>query len=252
MSGNDLPVAGWYGKIPALADFASRRLDPAFVTAWDGWLRASLLVSKEKLGQAWLDRYLTARVWRFLLTPGVCGNAAYIGVMMPSVDGVGRYYPFTICAPISPPWTARFARAEGMGWFSQVERVALEALSQNLSPDHIDEALLRCGLPRALPEDAQLDDTVSQLADAWRLRPNAITQMGLKGAHSLGDLFLSMGRTTFGRMSEGKSLWWTDAPEFAMPILLRFDGMPPPHAFAQFLLLRPGEPEASQSVMAGY
>ena len=28
-------IPGWYGKIPSLGDFASRRLPQSFVAAWD-------------------------------------------------------------------------------------------------------------------------------------------------------------------------------------------------------------------------
>ena len=30
-------VPGWYGKLPALGDFASRRLEPGWIAGWDGW-----------------------------------------------------------------------------------------------------------------------------------------------------------------------------------------------------------------------
>ena len=31
-------VPGWFGKLPGLGDFASRRLPDTFVAAWDRWL----------------------------------------------------------------------------------------------------------------------------------------------------------------------------------------------------------------------
>ncbi|GLR15298.1 type VI secretion system-associated protein TagF [Chitinimonas viridis] len=231
----DLPIAGWYGKMPSLSDFASRRLDSTFIDAWDSWLRTSLLASREKLGQAWLERYLNARVWRFLLAPGVCGQPAYAGVMMPSVDGVGRYYPLTVCAPLSSAWAARLARAEGQCWFDQIETIALAALSRNLSPEQLDEALARVPMPRAQNEDAQLDNAVLQLADAWRLQGGQASQSLLSGGRSLNDVFGSLGRQTVTRLCEGKSLWWVGSREQDALRLVRFDNMPPPYAYAQFL-----------------
>ncbi|QDQ27503.1 type VI secretion system-associated protein TagF [Chitinimonas arctica] len=237
----DLPIAGWYGKLPSLSDFASRRLDSGFIDAWDGWLRTSLMASREKLGQAWLDRYLTARVWRFLLAPGVCGQPAYAGVMMPSVDAVGRYYPLTLCAAISAPWAARFARAESQCWFDQIETIALAALSRNLSPEQLDEALARVPMPRARPEDAQLDAAALQLAEAWRMQGGQPSHVTLTGGRALADLFNSLGRHTFARLSDGKSIWWTGSRDFEPISLVRFDGMPPPYAYAQFLAAGNGE-----------
>jgi len=56
-------------------------------------------------GEDWLDSYLTAPIWRFLLSSGVCGQMPMLGVMMPSVDRVGRYFPLTVVVelPASVP-----------------------------------------------------------------------------------------------------------------------------------------------------
>jgi type VI secretion system protein ImpM len=95
---------GWHGKLPSLGDFASRRLDAAFIDAWDSWLAAGLLGLRERNPAGWLDAYLASPSWRFLLMPGVLPGAAgaqgWAGVLMPSVDRVGRYFPFTIVQPL--------------------------------------------------------------------------------------------------------------------------------------------------------
>jgi type VI secretion system protein ImpM len=62
---------GWHGKLPTLGDFASRRLEPAFVEAWDGWLAAGMLALREAEPGSWLDAYLESPSWRFVLMPGV-------------------------------------------------------------------------------------------------------------------------------------------------------------------------------------
>ena len=48
----------------------------------------------------WLDGYLASPSWRFLLMPGVMDGQPWAGVLMPSVDRVGRYYPLTIARPL--------------------------------------------------------------------------------------------------------------------------------------------------------
>ncbi len=94
--------AGWYGKLPILGDFTRRHLPPAFIDPWDDWLQAGIAGSRAALGGAWLDHYLTAHVWHFVLMPGVLGPPAWAGVCRPSVDRVGRYFPFTLAAPLAP------------------------------------------------------------------------------------------------------------------------------------------------------
>ncbi len=90
-------IVGFYGKLPVVGDFVSRRLPNEFIKPWDGWLQSAIAASREELGDEWLNSYLTSPIWRFLLSPGVCGNKAVAGIMMPSVDRVGRYYPLNRC-----------------------------------------------------------------------------------------------------------------------------------------------------------
>jgi type VI secretion system protein ImpM len=40
-------VPGWFGKLPSLGDFASRRLPDAFVSRWDRWLQGGLARARE-------------------------------------------------------------------------------------------------------------------------------------------------------------------------------------------------------------
>ena len=96
--------AGFYGKIPSLGDFVSRRLPRRFITPWETWLQEAMANSRQQLGDSWLDNYLTSPMWRFALTPGICGESGWAGIIMPSVDRVGRYYPFTLATRLEPTW----------------------------------------------------------------------------------------------------------------------------------------------------
>src|SRR5687768_4511338 len=93
--------AGWFGKLPALGDFASRRLPDAWIAPWDEWLQAELVNARAALGDdAWTAVYMVAPVRRFWLAPGLLTSQAWLGVLMPSVDSVGRHFPFTLAAPL--------------------------------------------------------------------------------------------------------------------------------------------------------
>ena len=86
-------AAGCYGKLPSLGDFVSRRLPRSFVQPWDAWLQRALAASRARLGAGWLETYLASPFWRFALAPGLCGPEAWVGVLMPSTDRVGRTFP---------------------------------------------------------------------------------------------------------------------------------------------------------------
>ncbi|MEM6897854.1 MAG: type VI secretion system-associated protein TagF, partial [Pseudomonadota bacterium] len=89
---------GAFGKIPDLGDFFRHNLSSGFVQAWDSWLQGAMVDSKSALGPGWDDAYMSAPIWRFTLPPGVAGASAMSGILMASVDRVGRQYPLTLVA----------------------------------------------------------------------------------------------------------------------------------------------------------
>src|SRR5260370_19714540 len=93
---------GFFGKLPSHGDFVSRRLPPAIIAVWEAWLDAGLERSRELLGQGWLEGYLSIPIWRFAVSAGCCGDPSVAGVLMPSLDRVGRYYPLPILAVAEP------------------------------------------------------------------------------------------------------------------------------------------------------
>ena len=103
-------MAGFYGKLPGKGDFLTRNLPRQFVDVWDDWLQSGMNAAKQVLGDEWLQVYLTSALWRFVLPPGICGESAWAGVMMPSMDRVGRYFPMTVAVeltlPVSPVMVA--------------------------------------------------------------------------------------------------------------------------------------------------
>lgn len=148
--GIDAPP-GWHGKLPTLGDFASRRLAPAFLTPWDGWLAAGMQQLRERDPAGWLDAYLAAPSQRFLLMPGVmpgeAGQRAWAGVLMPSVDRVGRYFPFSIAMalPTLPGTTAQLQSL--WGWLGRLDELAADALHDDWTIDRLEAELARLAGP---------------------------------------------------------------------------------------------------------
>lgn len=143
---------GWYGKLPAIGDFAHRRLEPAFIAHWDAWLQSCMLESQRALGSAWLDRYLTAPVWRFALSPGLIGPSAWVGVLLPSVDRVGRYFPLTVCAPLPASPLSGSGMASLTTWYDKAESAARACLAHDATLHGFEESLLAAGLPHPVAQ----------------------------------------------------------------------------------------------------
>jgi type VI secretion system protein ImpM len=136
---------GWFGKLPNLGDFASRRLPETFVHPWDDWLRLCLALARDDLGDAWLDRYLVAPVRRFWLSPGLLGGA-WAGLLMPSVDRVGRHFPLTVAAQAAPGFEASLAAAlSAPEWFARLDGVARRVLDADFTIADFEAALAPLG-----------------------------------------------------------------------------------------------------------
>ncbi len=81
-------------------------------------------------------------VWRFVLSPGLITAGAWVGVMAPSVDSVGRYFPLTLASalPVSPlDGVATLFAARP--WFEALAHIALSAIAAEIDLVMLDTAL---------------------------------------------------------------------------------------------------------------
>jgi type VI secretion system protein ImpM len=138
-------MAGFYGKLPVRGDFVRAGLPRDFVDGWDDWLSTVMSGSRDLAGDAWLPAFLEAPVWRFGLPAGLCGASAAIGLMLPSVDRAGRYFPLTFAAFHDHPG---MPAGPGMdAWLDRCEDAGRAALEQDLDPDAIKAMLPAPELP---------------------------------------------------------------------------------------------------------
>ncbi|HSU06822.1 MAG TPA: type VI secretion system-associated protein TagF [Acetobacteraceae bacterium] len=127
---------GLFGKLPARGDFVRVGLPGNFVEPWDAWLQQGLTNARARMGERWLPTFLEAPVWRFSLPSGACGIGAVLGLMLPSVDRVGRYFPLTLAA-VFPPGHAAPGPEQGAAWLDSCEAAGRAALEQDVTPDQV-------------------------------------------------------------------------------------------------------------------
>jgi type VI secretion system protein ImpM len=229
MNGNDqngtATGTGFYGKLPSLGDFVSRRLPSQLLQPWDQWLRECMAASQSQLGADWLDTYLTSPLWRFVLTPGIAGQTGWAGVLMPSVDRVGRYFPLTLAAPL-PGLADPFRVLCEPGWFERAEALALSGLDDDMSLDAFDAQALALA-PPTLPLSTATPPPPGGRADAWHLQTASPADLMAACptllARALDEVFFAY------------SLWSTAGSQRIAPSLLACQGLPPPDAFAALL-----------------
>ena len=145
---------GLFGKLPARGDFVRDGLPSSFVAPWDDWLQQMLAASRQRLGESWLPAWLEAPVWQFALAPGVCGAGAVLGVMLPSVDRVGRYFPLTLAAVL--PGGSDPAGEDAQAWLDGAEAAGRAALEQDAGPEQTAAMLLAPPDAGAVPESGSL------------------------------------------------------------------------------------------------
>ena len=144
---NDI-LPGFYGKLPSLGDFVSRRLPSDFILPWDRWLQEALYASKEELGSHFRNCYRNSPIWRFVLGSDCCGGNSAAGIMVPSLDKVGRHYPLVIAVVAKVPLFHLMVRASK--WFSRLEILVVKLFKKKVNVKEFDHQLQQLRLPLTL------------------------------------------------------------------------------------------------------
>ncbi|HEX6019223.1 MAG TPA: type VI secretion system-associated protein TagF [Burkholderiaceae bacterium] len=181
--------AGWFGKMPAHGDFVSRRLPADWVAAWDDWLQQQLPRSRAAHGDdAWLALYLVAPVRRFWLAPGLLAPAAWLGVLMPSVDSVGRHFPFTLAVALPPPSDALADALAGDVWFAAADALARQALDPAFDVSALERAVSALPL---LPGARRVEPRAGLAQRLAQACPGARSVWWCEGAADVADFVLA-------------------------------------------------------------
>jgi type VI secretion system protein ImpM len=222
---------GIFGKLPSRGDFVSRRLPPGFLEPWDQWLQGGIACSKEQLAERWLDVYITSPIWRFALSSGVAGQDGWAGVLIPSVDRVGRYFPLTLASALPPRTNPIEVMTEGANWFDQSETLLLSCLGEDFDFDAFEDSLTGVGplLARCCREDIAGNPAPAAPSphNAWRIPLAQPTDLRA----AVPDLLSQALSTVFFAYS----LWWTAGSDKVQSSLLVCQGLPPTEGFSALL-----------------
>jgi len=227
---------GLYGKLPSHGDFLRRRTSEAFVEKWDGWLQECMVESRAALGDRWLDVYLTSPAWRFACSAGTCGPEPVIGLLVPSVDRVGRYFPLTLVAEV-PRQLSLLSVATGTAmFFESLEQLVVDTLQADpVDFETFDARVVELGYdletacrPRPLSLHPDAGDVLAAAGDSGLHLPiGAPEQLGLAFeqlvSHRLSALYRPL------------ALWWTAGSSDVEPSCLIVRGLPATSAFACLL-----------------
>jgi type VI secretion system protein ImpM len=229
-----MPVSpALFGKVRTRRDFIAVATPRPFLTVWEQWLQTGMAASREALRGRWNDAFLTAPIWRFWLGADICG-ASTLGAFMPSMDGVGRYFPLTYVALAGAGAALAPPEADAQSsWFEQVEDFLLSTLQ---TQDHA--ALLEAFENVAAPVESRRieDGRVMRLDDG----ADRIAVEGLAFEPS----FASARVADAARAASYASFWWTAGGEGYAPCAISCLRLPSPPVFTAMLTGRfePGAP----------
>lgn len=217
---------GLYGKLPAKRDFVAVAASRDFLGAYEPWLQGSIAASRTRLGAAWQEAFLRAPIWRFWLGADLCGGGAALGALMPSVDGVGRYFPLTVFAHAEPGEDLAPPEIEPHAdWFGEAEGLLLSALTEGLRYEDFLEALGRLAPPAPRPADP--------------LPPGAVELSGAVAVPvapaDLPGTIAALRRRDGGGGAASRSFWWCEGGEDFPARLVVARRMPDPYLFAGML-----------------
>ena len=223
---------GFFGKIPSHGDFISRRVDRSFLDAWDEWLQKSIARSREQLENEWLDTYLTSPIWRFVLGAGLCGEQPYAGVLMPSVDKVGRYFPLTICVAIPKGINILQLPKDLNDWFDNAEAQALKALDEPFNLEAFDKEVESLDVPVSVTSTSHGATSVNTISSHTSGRS---THIKTDSSHEMVGPYVKLLNYYLGILYNKHSVWWTSGSHKVHSCMLSCSGLPPVDGFSAFL-----------------
>ncbi|SCK61376.1 type VI secretion system protein ImpM [Variovorax sp. HW608] len=175
---------GWLGRLPGMADFSHRRLPQSFREPWGLWLRAG--IARMQLRHPhWPDHYLDAPRWCFVLGNDVVDAQSWVGVLVPSVDEMGRHFPFTLAAELGSAESELRgdALARLRHWWGLANRAAREGTREHLDALHFEVLLHQlfafAGRPDGDPDATLALPVVGQ--SLWLTDPTAERGLGMAG-----------------------------------------------------------------------
>ena len=226
--------AGLYGKLIAKRDFIAVDLPAGFLQKWEPWLQGMVTAANLRLGARWQQIFFTAPLWRFWLGAEVLGMPV-IGVLMPSMDGVGRQFPLVLVttAPEGQVFLP-LADEPQSSWFGAAEDFLLSTLDDGVAFEATLAALAALPAPRSLPvpDEPETINRVNGAIVSWTRSPD-------RSEDPLSGL-------TIGRLKADDnawSVWWTIGGETYPPTAMAVKGLPDEAQFLR-LLASPVRPQA--------
>lgn len=214
---------GIFGKLPQKRDFVAFDIPRSILEPFENWLQSAVAASKNELGRGWQDQYLVAPIWRFWGGKEIFGVDC-TGVIMPSVDQVGRFFPLSVIYydesgnGLVPP-----VEAANDQWFADLEGRLLQTLDEE---SDIEARTLTEGLAAPVEELENMQNAGLNFdkGRVWR-----------RDEMPVSELLANISDADYRAACEGRSFWWTNGGSNFGPIVYSQQGLPDPYFFTSMI-----------------
>jgi type VI secretion system protein ImpM len=227
---------GFFGKLPCNGDFLQRRVPQAFLEVWDPWLQECVHTSRQALQESWLSAYLTSPLWRFVLPSAVCGSGAYAGVLAPSVDRVGRYFPLTLVTQVDVDTCPLEFATQCAPWFEALESLVVTTMeASSIDLQWFDDRVASL-VPQLDEAKQQSTRRLLELFECSRFpEQGASWRAPLHTAAGLQAAINGFAYRDLAAQLRPASIWWTEGSAATAPSWLCLRGLPTPEHYGAML-----------------
>ncbi|WP_117190288.1 type VI secretion system-associated protein TagF [Rhizobium terrae] len=174
---------GFFGKLPTHGDFVSTGMGSGLQSEFDIWLQAGLQAVQQQFGTDWERHFRAMFSWRFIIERGLWGPATIAGVLVPSLDRVGRSFPLVVATQL-PAFTdhPRLLYLDET-WFTAAEAIAETSARRDFDIEQFTASLkrLRTLRPADLAEnDGRRRSLPTQTTLWWRIDPETRQAKGFR------------------------------------------------------------------------
>ncbi len=180
---------GFFGKLPSHGDFVSTGLGRKLQAALDAWLQSSLHAIQAEFGNQWERRFRFMPSWRFIVERDLWGPATIAGVIVPSVDRVGRSFPLVLAAELHGFSGDPRSLCLDDTWFIATEGLAETSARQDFDIDTFTTGLKRLRPPRPGQFDGMEQSSLMPPGTLWwRMDPDDRRMKGFRVSGAPGPL----------------------------------------------------------------
>ena len=190
-------LPAWFGKLPSMSEFFSRRLLPNFDSAIEEWMRDGMKNLAVAQPDDWRERYLVAPLWHFAMTADIWSRDAILGCIAPSADRFGRVFPLIVLQAFRGDLLGALLPPQ-CDWLNDLDRLARDCVGQAMAPEELDQRLIDLG--RGV-EIGSVDSTSGILKDLGISEPGRARQRRHFPWPDLKEQF---------SLRRRRSFWWAE------------------------------------------